>query len=558
VLATAAVYVAVAGAGLLGAPALTRLEAQPRRRLVILGATLATYAAFVVALAVRGELPLGRAAVAIALTLVGASALGLSSRAQLFGGAALAAGQVFATYEGGATNTAAVSIHLLAAAVWLGGVAHLALFGTTRAARPQLAAAVHRFTTSAVFASLALVGTGVVLMLVHHIGLGDLATSAFGNLIVVKTALLALAGALGLAHRTGRPWRTTAARLELLRVEAGVLAAALAFGAVLSETALPVRAVEFAAPGISIVDLGGGQSADLQVVAQGRDSGVVRLLSNWSVQLIDRVARTSRQLDPGQVAQVRLRSGVAALRLVSGDSERAVDITAAALHGSLDFQLGRAIALSGGGKPARSLCGASDPAADGAALGSALRAQGVDRLSVVTDESTEATGLLAGLSRAGVAQDQHAHTVLIATSESLATSTLHWLSHRPAIIGVYLAPWLLDSRVLSLLPNLRLPPVTVAATADVTSPLADRYRAALAAVADGVGPSVEGLRGYESIADPTLQQQSLTLYAAAPVGFLPGVLNVGHDHDQPGWFSSGTLVPVSAAVRMPNCHHPTT
>jgi putative copper export protein len=561
VLATAAVYVAVAGAGLLGAPVLTGLSTRFRARGPLIAAVLLTYAALVVALGATGQLTATRTAVALSLALVAATTLRLSSRTQLIGGAALAMGQVAAAYEGGATNTVAIVLHLVAAAIWIGGVAHLAVFGTSPNGRPRLGAAVRRFSRYAVGASLVLVGSGVLLLLVHRIGMGDLATSRFGNLVLVKSALLVLAAGLGLAHRSGRPWRAFAARRELLRVEAGVLASALAFGAVLAETALPQEALAFAAPGIAVVSVGGGQSVDLFVTRRG-SVGVVRLLSDWSVQLVDRTTGRPQQLDPGQATRVQLREGVAELQLTSGDNQRAVDVPVAApIAGeSLEYQLGRAVALSGGGRGTTAACGSPDLTAAGSAFAQALRVHHVNRLAVVTDASEPASALLDGLTQGGVRFDQHSHSLLVATSVTRARVVLRRLTTKSSIAGIYLAPWLLDSRVLSLLPNLRLPSVTIAATADVMSPLADRYRAALSVVADGVGPSIDGLHGYESVAAPALQEQSLTLYAATPIGFLPGVLDVGHNHSGAAdWFSSGTLVPVSAAtaVQAPACHHPT-
>lgn len=511
VLATAAVYVAVAGAGLLAAPTLTGLRVPPRTRRWLVTGILTAFVGLADALAAKGQL------------------------------------SAVVDLAGGLTNKVVILIHLVAAAIWVGGVAHLAVFGTTRSGRAQLGEAVRRFSKYAVGATLGLVGTGVLLLLVHHIGLDDLVSSTFGNLVVVKTALLALAAALGLAHRTGWPWPAIAARRELLRVEAGVLASVLAFAALLTETALPQQALAFAGPGIAAVSLGGGQSVDLFVVRDG-GTAVVRLLSDWPVQLIDQTTGVPQQLAPGQSTHVHLRSGVAALQLTSGDDERTVDVAAAVpvAGESLDYQLGRAIALGGGGHPTSVACGDPNLGADGFAFARALRARNTDALAVVTDASPASSELLDGLTQGGVRFDQHARSVLVATSAPRASAVLTRLASRPSIESVYLAPWLLDSRVLSVLSTLQLPPITVATTADVMSPLADRYRAALSFVADGVGPSVDGLRGYESVAAPRLPQRSLALYAAAPIGFLPGVLDVGHDHGaQGGWFSSGTLVPVT-------------
>src|SRR5438552_3596069 len=72
-------------------------------------------------------------------------------------------------------------------------------------------------------------------------------------------------------------------------------------------------------------------------------------------------------------------------------------------------------------------------------------------------------------------------------------------------------------------------------------------------------PSVAGFLGYASVVDPAaLRGDQLTLYSATPIGFLPGVLEVGHDHGSDGWFPGGTLVPTGATDRLPSahCHHP--
>jgi len=65
-----------------------------------------------------------------------------------------------------------------------------------------------------------------------------------------------------------------------------------------------------------------------------------------------------------------------------------------------------------------------------------------------------------------------------------------------------------------------------------------------------VRPSLAGLLGYASangVAPPTAWR----LYAASPVGFLPGVLDVGHQHADASWFPDGSIVAASAPVATP-------
>jgi hypothetical protein len=173
-----------------------------------------------------------------------------------------------------------------------------------------------------------------------------------------------------------------------------------------------------------------------------------------------------------------------------------------------------------------------------------------------SDGSQRARRLIAGLAAHGVPANRHdgAPFALLATDAANARRVLARIAARrhPSVRGIYLAPWLLDGAVLSTLTSLRLPPLLVPAPVDPMSPTADRYRAALAVAAGGIAPSVAGLLGWLSVVSPAAGSDDvLTLYAATPVGFLPGVLDVGHQHGTTGWFTGGTLVATSAPVPVP-------
>ena len=76
------------------------------------------------------------------------------------------------------------------------------------------------------------------------------------------------------------------------------------------------------------------------------------------------------------------------------------------------------------------------------------------------------------------------------------------------------------------------------------SPVADRYRDALLAWGGGVAPSADGLAVYAA-AVGARDSGSVALFAAAPIGFLPGVVDAGHDHADGGWIPGGAFVAVS-------------
>jgi len=143
--------------------------------------------------------------------------------------------------------------------------------------------------------------------------------------------------------------------------------------------------------------------------------------------------------------------------------------------------------------------------------------------------------------------------VLIAAGEDRAIDVLHRLAAAQAAPrGVVLAPWLLTYRVLSIASEAHLPMLAVGAAVDPTSVTADQYRAALGATMPGLHPDGAGLLGYLDRADPAATRAGrLSLYAASPVGFLPGVLETGHTHGSNGWFPDGTLVAITRSVAVP-------
>src|SRR4051794_17664608 len=142
VLAAVALYVAVTTAGLLAAPVLTGAVGWRRVRLPLVAVGLGGYVALLGAAVATGHLTAGRMAVASAFALVAGAALPLSAPSQLLAALALASGQVVVDADGGFIHTLVIAVHLLGASVWMGGVLHLVLVGSTSDGRRELTTAI--------------------------------------------------------------------------------------------------------------------------------------------------------------------------------------------------------------------------------------------------------------------------------------------------------------------------------------------------------------------------------------------------------------------------------
>jgi cytochrome c oxidase assembly factor CtaG/putative copper export protein len=105
---------------------------------------------------------------------------------------------------GGAHDVATDSLvlHVLAASLWVGGLAAVIALAASRGPdrRAALATAVPRFSRLALVCWLVLAATGVVNALVR-IPLTDLFGSTYGALVLAKVVALLVLGALGAAHR---------------------------------------------------------------------------------------------------------------------------------------------------------------------------------------------------------------------------------------------------------------------------------------------------------------------------------------------------------------------
>jgi hypothetical protein len=217
----------------------------------------------------------------------------------------------------------------------------------------------------------------------------------------------------------------------------------------------------------------------------------------------------------------------------------------------MQFALGRSLAAAAAGDTGRSdvaaACAATPTATDeGRAFGRALVALAIRTVATVGDRSSRSASFTTGLRQAGFRVVAHAPAVVLTGDAESALVAFTHLRGR-ATGGIYLAPWLLDSTVLAATSQRGLPQLAVGSIGDPMAPLADRYRGVLAALAARVQPTEAGLLGFTSVAAQPSGTAALRIYAAAPVGFLPGVLDVGHQHGATGWFANGTLAPITTA-----------
>ena len=145
------------------------------------------------------------------------------------------------------TAVASVSVHLVAGAMWVGGLLVLALLVLSDRRVPVSGALplVRSFSTLAL-GCVVVVGASGVLNGALRVGPGDLLTSAYGLLLLAKTAGLAGLVGLGWWHRRhsmsameSTPERGRAAFVRLVVVELAVMALTVAAAVALARTPPP-------------------------------------------------------------------------------------------------------------------------------------------------------------------------------------------------------------------------------------------------------------------------------------------------------------------------------
>lgn len=148
-------------------------------------------------------------------------------------------------------------LHLVAGAVWVGGVAGLVLAFRARTDPPALAGAVSRFSAAAVWSVIAVSAAGIGMAVIVLPSLGALTSTGYGVTLIVKVALVAVVAALGGYNRrwlvpaiSGEGPELARGRLSrVVQVELVVLVAVLALTAALvTRSPVPSSVAAPAAP----------------------------------------------------------------------------------------------------------------------------------------------------------------------------------------------------------------------------------------------------------------------------------------------------------------------
>ena len=192
-----------------------------------------------------------------------------------------------AHWWGGPAN----AVHLLAVALWTGGLAQLLLVGWRLRAPedlPALISAARRYARFALLSVVLAILTGILSAMAEFNSLAQLTASGYGRVLIVKVVLVAGTLALALGARLlgipgHRPERPRLLR-RLVRGESTLLVAVIAAAAVLANTAPPEPAIAapenvpvpvLAGPVVEQADFDGRYLVRLRV---GSDTILVQLL----------------------------------------------------------------------------------------------------------------------------------------------------------------------------------------------------------------------------------------------------------------------------------------
>ena len=177
--------------------------------------------------------------------------------------------------------------HLLAAALWAGMLFYVVRAAIAWRADPgAVRGLIALYARAAAWLFAVVAATGVVSALVLVQPLGDLLTTAYGRVLILKAALVAAAAALALA---GRRWlrrrpRPGGGPALATRLESGTLAAVLAVTALLSTLAAPSLAssggaLRFPPPASGPVVPLGGRAGEVGIYATASAGQIVLHLS---------------------------------------------------------------------------------------------------------------------------------------------------------------------------------------------------------------------------------------------------------------------------------------
>jgi putative copper export protein len=496
---------------------------------------------------------------ALQAALVAGTALLLPRpRAAVACGTVLAAVLAYETVSGsGVAARAAGAAHTVAAAIWLGTAAAVAL--AERGTRSRM---LRRLAPWVLGAGAVVVVTGLAGVWLDGLRPDAASTgSAFGRVVLAKALLVVVAVAAGVTVRRRRATRR-ASRLGLT-----ALAAAVVAGSALAVLPVPPAPPVAGVPLLRTVALG-DETVPVAVVPQRPGRNLVHVGAHGTHALsvgtdpAGLLPVTARPGTRGGWAVVSLPAGASrlwvghddtatALRVDTGGTPSPVDAALAGPDGAecASAALG---ALVAGSAPAVTSCPADRLTGEDAAVlrqtVDFLAARAVRSLGLVADSSPRARAA-AALVRATAAAHRVAVAagpapsgvqVVVAGWERADAMLRRLLTGATPVGGVYLAPWLATGGLLQYSSG-----AVVALRFDPHGWPARQYVAALDTALPGEAPSASGFAAWrtarhERPGGPTL------LYAAAQVSYLPAEL--GHGHTGGGWVVGGRLTAVTAPL----------
>lgn len=215
--------------------------------------------------------------------------------------------------------------HLLAAAIWIGGVAGLVIAFRTRSEPEILASTVSRFSAAAVWAVVLVSSAGVGMASIVLPSPAALTSTGYGVTLLAKVAMVLVVVALGAYNRralvpriVGEPSGPARRRLAVtVRVELAVLLVVLALTSVLvtrSPAASTVAAP--AGPAVAAAELTNGAGS----VTLGLDPGLVGG-NTLQIDLLDADGETLLPIEPPLVSLTEPTLDVGPLRPPNGTAE---------------------------------------------------------------------------------------------------------------------------------------------------------------------------------------------------------------------------------------------
>ncbi len=451
--------------------------------------------------------------------------------------------------------------HVAFAVLWLGSVAAVATApaesGVDRGALGR------RLAPVAVGSGVLVAGTGILQANVAGVGFDvRLFDTAFGLVLLAKTALLLVAGTIGvLAVRRRAP-------RGAFRFATVGLVGALAAGAALAAVPLPDPLPTTGVPLLRDVALGDSATPVLvsphrpgrNLVQVGSFEGVSVGTDPARLTAVETVAGASGgwatvdlPAGPGTLF-VRRGGETAEVRLDTGDRPAPAAATGTDGPECASFALGAILAERAA--PVTSCpADALDPRDEESLRGllDFLAGRGLGSVALLSDGSPRAKLAEELVATTGVpvvgVETGGADALIVLSGWAPATTELAKIGERQrteAIFGhgVYLAPWLLNTPVLTAVSSVLLP-----LRFNPHAQLPATYASAVGTRFPGESPSAAGYRGWLA-AQPDnaarLGDSAPLLYTASLVGFLP----TEYQHHQPegGWLPNGTVVPVSGPL----------